>query len=125
MVWSDEFQGPAGAPANPENWANETGGDCWGNEDLQYYTDGADNAALDGAGHLVLTARPVDPGSAAPSCWYGPCSYTSARLVSAEKRILKYGRVEARIQVPAGRGIWPALWLFGSGSGNGCLAAGG
>ena len=48
LVWSDEFDGAAGAPADPRTWRAETGGHGWGNQELQYYTDGTGNATLDG-----------------------------------------------------------------------------
>ena len=52
LVWSDEFDGPAGSPPDRRFWEPETGGHGWGNQELQYYTDSTANAALDGAGHL-------------------------------------------------------------------------
>ena len=48
------------------------------------------------------------------SCWYGPCQYTSARLITKGKFDLKYGRFEARIKVPRGQGVWPAFWMLGN-----------
>ena len=77
MVWSDEFNGPAGTPPNPKYWTHEIGDGAlngitgWGNGEFQYYTDSTDNAALDGDGNLVITARktPTDTNLA---CWYGP-----------------------------------------------------
>lgn len=114
LVWSDEFDGPAGSPVNPEHWTHEVGGGGWGNEELQFYTEGESNAALDGEGNLVLTARPLDSPSASLTCWYGPCTYTSARLVSADKVALEFGRVEARIKVPGAGGVWPAFWMLGT-----------
>ena len=114
LVWSDEFDGPAGAPADPDNWTHETGGGGWGNDELQYYTDGTDNAALDGDGHLVITARQIDPATTDLQCWYGPCTHTSARLISQHKQEFQYGRIEARVRVPEGSGIWPAVWMLGT-----------
>ena len=114
MAWSDEFDGPAGAPANPENWTYETGGWGWGNDELQYYTDSTDNAALDGAGNLVVTAREIDPATTDLECWYGPCTHTSARLITEQKQEFEYGRIESRVQVPEGSGIWPAVWSLGN-----------
>lgn len=113
LVWSDEFDGPAGAPPNPSSWTHEIGGGGWGNEELQYYTDRTDNASLDGAGNLVITLREADP-STGLQCWYGPCTYTSARLVSAQKREFQYGRVEARAMLPQEAGVWPAVWMLGA-----------
>src|SRR4051812_41283614 len=57
LAWSDEFDGRAGAPVDGARWVADTGGHGWGNQERQYYTLGAENAALDGAGHLVITAR--------------------------------------------------------------------
>ncbi|WP_438853698.1 carbohydrate binding domain-containing protein [Agromyces sp. M3QZ16-3] len=114
LAWSDEFDGPAGAPADPENWTYETGGWGWGNDELQYYTDSTDNAALDGDGNLVITAREIDPATTDLECWYGPCEYTSARLITEQKQEFEYGRIESRVQVPEGSGIWPAVWSLGT-----------
>ncbi len=114
-TWVDEFDGPDGARANPDNWTYETGGWGWGNQELQYYTDSTDNAALDGDGNLVITAREVaDPQAAALPCWYGDCTHTSARLVTEGKQEFGYGRWEARVQVAEGTGIWPAFWSLGN-----------
>lgn len=114
LAWSDEFDGPAGAPANPENWTYETGGWGWGNDELQYYTDSTDNAALDGEGNLVITTREIDPATTDLECWYGPCEYTSARLITEQKQEFEYGRIESRVQLPEGSGIWPAVWSLGT-----------
>ncbi|MGH3319533.1 MAG: glycoside hydrolase family 16 protein [Streptosporangiaceae bacterium] len=109
-TWSDEFDGPAGAAPDPHKWGHQTGGTGWGNKELEYYTDRADNAALDGDGHLVITARKA---TADRSCWYGTCRYTSARLVTQHRFAQAYGRFEARIKLPRGQGIWPAFWMLG------------
>ncbi|MGQ0713763.1 MAG: glycoside hydrolase family 16 protein [Gemmatimonadaceae bacterium] len=113
LAWSDEFDGPAGAPVDATKWVAETGGHGWGNQERQYYTAGADNAALDGAGHLVITAR-AEPADTPYRCWYGACRYTSARLKTKGVYERTYGRFEARIRVPRGQGIWPAFWMLGS-----------
>ena len=117
MVWSDEFDGAEGTPPNPDNWTHEIGDvtpdgkNGWGNDELQYYTDSTDNAAHDGQGNLVLTLREAD-GSI--DCYYGPCDYTSARLLSWRKAEFAYGRIESRLLVPQGTGIWPAFWSLGT-----------
>ncbi len=116
LAWADEFDAPAGAPADPARWAPDTGGAGWGNQERQFYTAGAANAAHDGRGHLVITARaePAAGGAAAArACWYGPCRYTSARLTTKGRFATTYGRVEARLRLPRGQGIWPAFWLLG------------
>ncbi|WP_051215520.1 ricin-type beta-trefoil lectin domain protein [Granulicoccus phenolivorans] len=110
LAWSDEFDGPAGTPPDPTKWVNDVGGNGWGNNELQYYTAGGTNAALDGAGNLVIEARADAAGLA---CYHDPCRFTSARLKTAGTFGQQYGRVEARIQVPHGAGLWPAMWMLG------------
>jgi beta-glucanase (GH16 family) len=117
LLWSDEFEGPAGSRPDPRVFSYDLGDGSannipgWGNGELQYYTNDPANAATDGAGNLVITARASD-GSLA--CYYGPCDYTSARLKTLGKREVGYGRVEARIQLPRGAGLWPAFWSMGT-----------
>ena len=69
LVWSDEFDGPAGSPPNPANWTFATGDSGWGNNELEYYTNSRNNAYLDGTGHLVIKAEALSavPGDI-PSC---------------------------------------------------------
>ncbi|MFC8670269.1 ricin-type beta-trefoil lectin domain protein [Streptomyces sp. NPDC057199] len=111
VTFSDTFDGPAGAAVNSSKWQIETG-DNVNNHERQYYTSGANNAALDGQGHLVITARRENPNNY--QCWYGRCEYTSARLNTAGKFTTTYGRVEARLKVPRGQGMWPAFWMLGN-----------
>lgn len=111
LAWSEEFDGAAGGSADPQTWRMETGGGGWGNGELQYYTDGSENAFLDGASNLTIAVH-------RPESWlrddrYGGCGYTSARLISKDRVMLRYGLVQARIRVPDGRGIWPAFWMLG------------
>jgi beta-glucanase (GH16 family) len=110
LVWADDFSGPEGSPPDAVRWNRNTGGHGWGNAELQYHSPSRDNAFLDGRGHLVLRALRVDGDH---PCWYGPCAYTSARLMTREKFAQTYGWFEARIQVPRGTGLWPAFWLYG------------
>ncbi len=102
VVWSQEFNGSAGSAPDGSVWNYDTGAGGWGNGELQTYTTSRNNSALDGQGNLVITARREADGS-----------YTSARLQSNDKVEVKYGRVEARIQIPRGQGIWPAFWMLG------------
>jgi len=117
LTWSDEFDGPAGTPPDPEIWGHDVGdGNAngltgWGNNELQWYTDGPANVALDGDSHLVISAAEA---SGDLECYYGPCQYTSARLLTKDRFTVQHGYLEARIRVPAGFGLWPAFWLLGS-----------
>jgi beta-glucanase (GH16 family) len=112
LVWSDEFDGEAGTPINDEYWTHELGGSGWGNNELQFYTNRPENVSLDGSGNLAIVAREDDSGQHA--CHYEICRYTSARIVTKGKVEFAYGRVEARIKVPRGQGIWPAFWMLGA-----------
>ncbi|GAA5082655.1 beta-glucanase (GH16 family) [Thermocatellispora tengchongensis] len=115
LVWSDEFNGPAGARPDPAKWTADPG--TGPNNELEYYTD-HDNAAMDGAGHLVLEARKqATPGSSCPTdpmTGSTTCQYTSARMNTGNKFHFTYGKVEARIKVPKGNGLWPAFWMMGA-----------
>jgi beta-glucanase (GH16 family) len=104
QVWSDEFDGAAGSPVDPATWNHDVGGDGWGNEQLEHNTDRTDNAFHDGEGHLVIRAQRED---------YEGNAYTSARITSKDKVEVGPARIEARIKVPSGQGIWPAFWMLG------------
>jgi beta-glucanase (GH16 family) len=119
LVWSDEFEGAQGTPPDPLRWGHERGGDGWGNRELQCYTDLRENSVLDGNSCLAITASMVsDADPVHRTCWYGPCRFTSARLVSRGRCAFTYGLVEARIKVPFGQGIWPAFWMLGENFGE-------
>jgi len=108
LAWSDEFEGPAGAPPDPANWNHDVGTD-WGNAQLEYDTDRIENVSLDGSGHLAITAR-REP-------WLGR-DYTSGRIQTNGHFAQAGGRFEARIRVPVGQGLWPAFWLLGANFGS-------
>ncbi len=120
LLWSDEFDGPAGASPDPAFWNIEIGNreaSGWGNRELQYYTQSPENVCLDGLGHLIVQARevPEDERGALP-CWNGKdCRYTSARLNTRGKVEFTYGKAEARLTLPSGVGLWPAFWSLAEG----------
>jgi len=103
--WHDEFRGSAGTAPNPSDWTYDIGhgGGGWGNGELEDYTSDPANVQLDGRGHLVITALREPDGS-----------YTSARLKTQGLYSFEYGHIEARIKLPAGKGLWPAFWLLGA-----------
>jgi beta-glucanase (GH16 family) len=101
LVWSDEFDGTT---LNTKNWNYETGTGQggWGNNELQYYTNSTKNVFVtDGKLHIKAIKESK-----------GNCNYTSARITTKNKVDYKYGRFEASIKVPSGRGIWPAFWMM-------------
>jgi len=104
LVMKDEFD-TDGVP-NPSLWGYEigTGDNGWGNNELQYFTNRAENVTVQN-GVLIITAQKED---------YNGATYTSARLTTKGKFEQAYGRFEARIWVPGGSGLWPAFWLLGA-----------
>lgn len=102
LTWEDEFD-VDGAP-NSENWDYNIGGDGWGNNELQYYTDRTENVKVED-GMLHITALQED---------FEGSGYTSARMITKGKFEQTYGRYEARIKLPWGQGVWPAFWLLGA-----------
>ncbi|KUN25518.1 licheninase [Streptomyces antibioticus] len=115
LVWSDEFDGAQGSKPDASKWRADPG--TGQNNELEYYTDHR-NASLDGNGHLVMEAR--KEATAGSSCPRDPlsgsttCQYTSARMNTGATFQFTYGRVEARIKVPKGNGLWPAFWMMGA-----------
>jgi beta-glucanase (GH16 family) len=114
VVWNEDFNGAAGAGVDTSKWSFDVGGGGWGNQELEYYTSGTSNVAMDGQGHLVITARKGSGGH--NDCWNGTCQFTSGRIQTAGKFTQQYGHIEARIQVPNGSGLWPAFWMLGGGN---------
>ncbi|MEU6196189.1 family 16 glycosylhydrolase [Streptomyces sp. NPDC047061] len=115
VTFSDTFDGAAGSAVNSSKWTLETG-DNVNNHEREYYTSGTNNAALDGQGHLVITAKKENPANY--QCWYGTCQYTSARMNTSGKFSAQYGHVEARMKIPRGQGMWPAFWMLGTDIGS-------
>jgi len=118
LVWSDEFNGPAGSRIDSTLWRYDLGDGCqsgncgWGNQEKEYYTSSSDNISLNGQGQLQIVARKAPDGL---TCYYGACRYTSAKVTTRGHALaVPGGRVEARIKLPAGQGLWPAFWMLGS-----------
>jgi len=115
LTWSDEFDRADGSAVDSTKWTHDTGGTGWGNEEEEYYTAGTANAVVEG-GDLVITA--TTEGASQYQCSYAPtgagtCLYTSARLKTEGLFAQQYGRFEARVQMPTGQGLWPAVWMLG------------
>ena len=100
-VWADEFD-YTGLP-DPNRWGYDVGGNGWGNNELQYYTENRTENARVENGNLIIEARKEN---------WGSNEYTSARLVTRNKGDWKYGRIEVKARLPHGRGTWPAIWML-------------
>ena len=107
LVWQDLFDANE---LNSQRWNIEVNGDGGGNNELQYYTDRAENVRLgdDGKGNgcLILTAKKEV---------YGGRQATSGRITSKNKIAFKHGKIEAAIKLPkTASGLWPAFWMMGN-----------
>ncbi len=109
LVWSDEFNGTDGSAPDASKWAIQTGGNGWGNNELEYYTARPQNVQVSG-GNLVITAIKEDYTGTDGVTQH----YTSARVQTKGLFSQTYGRFEARIKIPKGQGMWPAFWMLGS-----------
>lgn len=101
LVFEEDFLGDA---LNEQLWNFELGDGCpnlcgWGNNEPQIYTDR--NHKVEN-GNLIITVKKEDS------------SYTSTRITTKDKFEFQYGKVEARMKLPKGTGVWPAFWLLGS-----------
>ena len=116
LVWSEEFDG---AQLDPEIWFFETGDGSqygipgWGNNELEWYMP--DNAELRD-GMLIITAREEAQSGK---------NHTSARINTRDRFAFRYGRIEARMRLPGGQGLWPAFWLLPQDNVYGSWAASG
>lgn len=107
LLWSDEFD--SGSQPSPDVWSYDlgTGQNGWGNWELQTYTNSPANAAVEN-GQLVITVRAMMSGD-------DVVGFTSARIRTQDKLMVRYGRIEARIKMPdLHRGLWPAFWTLGN-----------
>lgn len=114
-IWRDEFDGAAQQFPDPSKWTFDVGNqNGWGNQELEIYcspeggySEECDprhpNAFLDGSGHLVLRAKRNADGA-----------WTSARITTRGLKNFQYGRIEARMKLPVGAGLWPAFWMLGA-----------
>ncbi len=108
LIWQDEFD-QNGTP-DPSKWGYNIGnGDNgWGNGESQYYTDRPENVIVEN-GLLKIITKKED---------FSGFGYTSARMLTANKFDFTYGRIDVRAKLPAGGGVWPAIWLLGANIGS-------
>ena len=106
LTWSDEFSGPANSLPDPKKWAFDLSDNQ--NHELETYTRVPANVHQQD-GHLVISAlkqKNTRPDGSIRD-------YTSGRIFTQGLFSQTYGRFEASIKMPLGKGIWPAFWLLG------------
>ncbi len=121
LVWSDDFSGNS---INRKKWSFEKNCAGGGNNELQCYTDSANNAYVsNGALHIMARKEPVSgPAKFDDQPDYDAAdtsatrAYSSARLRTKHKGDWRYGRIEVRAKLPEGQGLWPAIWMLPSDS---------
>ena len=103
LTWADEFEA---STINEKDWTFEVGNGNggWGNNELQYYTNRPENVRVE-AGKLVIEARKESLNG---------FQYTSTRMKTQDKQVVRLGRIDIRAKLPKGQGIWPALWMLGN-----------
>lgn len=109
LTWSDEFDQPDGSPPDPTKWKVATGGNGWGNKELEYYTARPQNLLVRNGNLEMIALKEAYTGPDGESR-----DFSSARLNTSGKFDQAYGRFEARIKIPYGQGIWPAFWMLGN-----------
>ncbi|HTA88375.1 MAG TPA: glycoside hydrolase family 16 protein [Polyangiaceae bacterium] len=108
LVWSDEFNGAVGDSLDKTKWAYSVGPND-ANMEQEYYTDRPQNSGYDGQGHFLITSLHES---------YMGYQYTSAKFTTSGKYQVTYGRLETRIKLPTGKGLWPAFWNLGTNIGD-------
>ena len=110
LVWADEFsKDPDGLP-DPTKWGYEEG--FVRNNESQYYTKARlENSRVE-KGALIIEGRKEE--YVPPFGYNQRAHYTSAALETIGKADWTYGRIEVRAKLPAGKGVWPAIWTLGT-----------
>ncbi len=101
LVWQDEFEGEK---LNTKNWNYEIHAPGWVNHEWQSYVMDKKNVYVKDGNLIIQPIKGVDSN--------GKVTYTSGRINTEHKNYFKYGRIEARIKMPKGQGIWPAFWMM-------------
>jgi beta-glucanase (GH16 family) len=114
LLWSEEFNAKKVSGISTKNWDYDLGdGYGWGNSEQEYYTKDRANIRVNGKGQLEIVAKRIPNDSMILDRCF-TCQFTSAKIKTAGRLGFKYGRLEARMKLPAGKGTWPAFWMLGT-----------
>lgn len=118
LLWSQDFDEPAGSAPDARFWTHDVGDGTssgipgWGNQEREWYLES--HAGTDGNGNLVITAERLPADNELEAYYGGSAEWGSAKIHTAGKVEVLYGRVEARARAPRGTGTWPAFWMLGN-----------
>lgn len=101
LVWKEDFNGKK---VNTKDWNFEFHEPGWVNAELQSYGNSSKNTYVKD-GCLVIQALKTEKND-------GTVEYTSGRINTQGKHTFTYGRFEARLRVPKGKGFLPAFWMM-------------
>ena len=101
LKWEDDFKGKE---LDTSVWNVEEHEPGWVNKELQKYVNSDKNIYLED-GNLVIKAIKAKDDE-------GKVSYTSGRINTQGNKDYKYGKFEAKIKVPKGKGFLPAFWMM-------------
>ncbi|MBQ3619076.1 MAG: family 16 glycosylhydrolase [Bacteroidales bacterium] len=100
LVWHDEFD----KASLSSDWTYEVQNSGWVNNELQNYRKGE----IDGKNTVE-----TNNGILNINCFKGNDGKVySGRIYAHVNEGWKYGYIEARIQLPKGKGTWPAFWMM-------------
>ncbi len=116
MTFDDEFNsfssspnGSAGTWTTTYPFGGETARTLPANHEAEFYSDSSvgENPFSISQGVLNIDATPAAPGSNP----YG-LPYDSGVITTHDSFAQEYGYFETRVQMPAGKGLWPAFWMI-------------
>ena len=117
MIFNDEFDGTS---LDTSKWSydegflldeNDINTAGWGNQELEYYT--RDNVSVkDGTLNINMKKQSKEFTQKNDSSKKATAQYSSGKITTKDKFSVKYGRVDFRAKMPAGTGVWPAMWML-------------
>ena len=117
MIFTDEFDGTS---LDTSKWSydegflldeNDINTAGWGNQELEYYT--RDNVSVkDGTLNINMKKQSKEFTQKNDSSKKATAQYSSGKITTKDKFSVKYGRVDFRAKMPAGTGVWPAMWML-------------
>ncbi|MDN5274446.1 MAG: hypothetical protein JWP06_347 [Candidatus Saccharibacteria bacterium] len=108
--WEQDFSTLQDGPIDQTIWTYETDPVVPGyNQEEQGYTKNRENVRIEG-GRLIIEAHrepytyPDDPAH--------HYEITSGWIDTRDSFTFEYGKIEARLKLPEGKGTWPAFWML-------------